>query len=144
VILPKPIAAWLMATCLLVGPVRAEDAPTYEVSGTVTNCSGKHDVHIALAGPGIFDGAEPIEGLIVSAADVTAGRAPFTFRAPRAWYAITVFEDEDDDGELAVGLFGPKEPYGFYRASTGFGPPSFDKIKFELTADLPGADVELD
>jgi hypothetical protein len=133
-----------MATWLLAGPAQAEDPPTYEVAGAVTNCSGEHDVHIALAGPGIFDGAEPIEGLIVSAADVTAGRAPFSFRAPRAWYAIAVFEDEDGDGDLAMGLFGPKEPSGFYRAFTGFGPPSFDKIKFELNADLAGADVELD
>lgn len=51
------------------------------------------------------------------------------------FYAISVFYDEDSDGELKTGLFGiPKELVGFSNNAKGsFGPPSFDKAAFELS-----------
>jgi len=58
-------------------------------------------------------------------------------------YAVLVFHDENDNGTLDHGVFGPIEPTGL---SDGvghghFGPPSFDKAKFELSPEK--AQVEI-
>ena len=51
------------------------------------------------------------------------------------FYAISVFYDEDNDGELKTGFLGiPKELVGFSNNAKGsFGPPSFDKAAFKLS-----------
>jgi len=47
-------------------------------------------------------------------------------------YAISVYYDEDSNGELKTGLFGiPTELVGFYNNVKGiFGPPSYKKASF--------------
>lgn len=47
---------------------------------------------------------------------------------PHGKYALSVFQDENENGKLDTGLFGiPKEPYGFSNDVMGtFGPPSFE------------------
>lgn len=47
---------------------------------------------------------------------------------PHGRYAMSVFQDENQNGKLDTGLFGiPKEPYGFSNDVMGtFGPPSFE------------------
>ena len=51
---------------------------------------------------------------------------------------MKLFHDENENGELDTGFLGiPKEDYAFSNNASGvFGPPSYDKAKFELTADL--------
>lgn len=50
-------------------------------------------------------------------------------------YAISLFHDEDGDGKLNSNFMGiPSEPYAFSNNAKGmFGPPDFDKCKFEMT-----------
>ena len=51
-------------------------------------------------------------------------------------YSISVYYDENGNGELDTGLFGiPKELVGFSNNAKGlFGPPSFDDSSFDLKA----------
>lgn len=51
-------------------------------------------------------------------------------------YSVSVFYDEDEDGELKTNFLGiPKELVGFSNNAKGsFGPPSFEKTSFELKA----------
>jgi uncharacterized protein (DUF2141 family) len=60
-------------------------------------------------------------------------------------YALSVFHDENDNGELDTGFMGiPKEPIGASNDARGrFGPPKFDDARFpvddgvvELTVNL--------
>lgn len=55
----------------------------------------------------------------------------FTGRAPGT-YAISVFHDEDSDGEIDTGLFGiPREGWGTSRnARASMGPPSWADARF--------------
>ena len=51
---------------------------------------------------------------------------------PKGEYAVTLFHDEDNNGNLTT-LFGiPKEPYGFSNNAKGgfMGPPTFAEAKF--------------
>jgi len=49
-------------------------------------------------------------------------------------YAISIFHDEDEDGELDVGFLGiPEEGFGFSNnPSIGFSQPSFNDCSFEI------------
>ena len=60
-------------------------------------------------------------------------------------YAVSVIYDEDSDGELDTGLFGiPKEKIGMSNnAKSSFGPPSFEKTRFELNSSI-SIDIFLD
>lgn len=51
-------------------------------------------------------------------------------------YAIKLFHDVDDDGKLSTNPFGlPTEPYAFSNNARGsFGPASWEKAKFDVTA----------
>lgn len=57
---------------------------------------------------------------------------------PPGKYAVAVYHDEDDNGELNTGgLFGiPTEDYGFSNNPAAyFGPPSYEKCTFDVRSD---------
>lgn len=56
---------------------------------------------------------------------------------PCGTYAVRTFHDEDESGKFKVNRFGiPKYEYGFSNdARALFGPPSYDKAKFEFSSD---------
>ncbi len=82
------------------------------------------------------DGDASIFGTAV--VPITDGRAIAVFEdVPAGPFAVSVFHDEDDDGELdSVALGIPSEAYGFSGdARNMFGPPSFEQAQVELAAD---------
>lgn len=57
---------------------------------------------------------------------------------PENSYAVSIFHDEDSNGELNMGKIVPipKEKYGFSNnPSSTFGPPEFEECLFELSKD---------
>ncbi|MEM8907174.1 MAG: DUF2141 domain-containing protein, partial [Bacteroidota bacterium] len=56
---------------------------------------------------------------------------------PFGTYAISVYHDEDADGDLDTNFLGiPKEPYGFSNNAKGlFGPPKYKSASFEFLED---------
>ena len=115
-----------------------------KVSGTVLGCSGKHKIHIAICDDTIFKGGNPIKKVIKKGAEANNGKMTYSFEVPKGMYTISVFEDENDNGELDMGLFGPKEPSGFFRKFTAWRAPKFEDVRFQLKQDLKGADVDID
>ena len=79
-------------------------------------------------------------------ATIHAGKATLVFaRLPYADYAVTVFHDENGNGELDHNfLHMPAEPLGF---SNGFslsllsGLPSFEKLRFALGAEAKPVEI---
>ncbi|HUB07511.1 MAG TPA: DUF2141 domain-containing protein [Myxococcales bacterium] len=57
---------------------------------------------------------------------------------PPGTYAVAAFEDENGNGKCDRNFLGiPKEPVGVSNDAKGtFGPPPFDKARFQLTAKL--------
>ena len=55
---------------------------------------------------------------------------------PYGEYAISVYQDRNENGKLDTGLFGiPKEPFGFSNdPKLGFGPPKYKDSAFMLEA----------
>ena len=74
----------------------------------------------------------------------TPGAAPdFRFDVPPGAWALSAFEDKNDNGVLDMGLFGPKEPSGFWRPFTAWRRPKFDDVAATVTHDSAGADITL-
>ena len=55
---------------------------------------------------------------------------------PKGEYAVAVYQDVNENGELDKALFGiPKEPFGFSNdAPVVFGPPKYSDARFEYKA----------
>jgi len=55
---------------------------------------------------------------------------------PEGEYAISLYQDKNTNEDLDMGMFGPKEPYGFSNNAKGnFGPAKFTDAKFEVTSN---------
>ena len=68
---------------------------------------------------------------------ISDGQAIAVFEeVPAGPFAVSVFHDEDSNGELNSAALGiPSEPYGFSGdARDLFGPPSFKEAQIELAA----------
>jgi uncharacterized protein (DUF2141 family) len=64
---------------------------------------------------------------------------------PKGPYAISIFHDENDNGELDTNFMGiPKEGFAFGNNAMGtFGPPSFDRAKVEVTEKSTKQEIDL-
>ena len=83
--------------------------------------------------------------LSVSEEDVEAGKITFAYeRVLAGTYAIRAFQDENDNGKKDIGMFGPKEPWGNYRAKRPkFRGPKFEEMAFEVQEDITDIKIEL-
>jgi len=67
---------------------------------------------------------------------ITDGKCILVIKEPKPGkYAFKYFHDENNDEKINTNFMGiPKEGYGFSNNAKGtFGPPSFDKMLFEIT-----------
>ena len=87
----------------------------------------------------LFDSPESFDGRTAAVAAQTVaprdGLATWSVAdLPAGIYAVAVFHDLNDNGELDRTTLGPpSEPYGFSNDARGtFGPPKFDKAAIEL------------
>ena len=117
---------------------RAESSQTFTVSGHVLGSSGKHEVYVALWNAEGFLG-KPAQSLRIAAGTDTAFRFVVT---PGRW-AVSAFEDLNGNGALDQGMFGPKEPSGFWRAFSGWHKPGFDEVASLVDKDIANADITL-
>ncbi len=133
----RPFAGRSLWLVLLLSRVALSMDITFKVSGHVHGASGKHPVYVALWNR---------EGFLTRPAHSFRfeGKDPaFSFNVPRGQWAISTFEDVNENGVLDQGVFGPKEPSGFWRPFHGWHKPSFDEVASPIEADTPNADVTL-
>lgn len=63
---------------------------------------------------------------------------------PPADYAVAVYQDANQNGQLDKGPFGiPQEPYGFSGSTARRRPPSFEQAKFTYTGQRLEIDIKL-
>jgi uncharacterized protein (DUF2141 family) len=129
----------LISPTALVAAQAATAAPrTFTLSGRVLNSSGKNPVYIALWNQDSFL-KTPTHGIRIN----PGADAIFSFEVPAGRWAISAYEDKNGNGQLDMGLFGPKEPSGFWPAFNGWHKPRFEEVSFSVNADIPHADITL-
>lgn len=83
--------------------------------------------------------------LSVGEEDIEAGKIAFAFeQVPAGTYAIRAFQDVNGNGKMDIGMFGPKEPWGNYRAKRPkFRGPKFEEMAFEVQENISDIQIEL-
>ncbi|PSL01417.1 DUF2141 domain-containing protein [Cecembia rubra] len=77
---------------------------------------------------------------------IVGNKAVVTFEnIPEGIYALSVFHDSQNTGKLRTNAFGiPRDGYGFSNDAMGtFGPPSFEKASFKVTASKNHVQINL-
>lgn len=133
-------------TCLL--PFFALAQNNVKVSGEVKfPKTGK--IYISLIPKEIAenkDAKSPFGAIIdVGEKELAAQKVSFNFEnVPAGMYAIRVFQDVNGNGDLDMGMFGPKEPWGTYRdARPKFRAPKFEEMAFEVKDEMSDIVVEV-
>ena len=92
------------------------------------------------------DAKSPFGAILeVGEKELSAKKVVFSFEnVPVGTYAIRAFQDVNGNGELDMGSFGPKEPWGNYRnARPKFRAPKFEEMAFEVKEALKDIVVEV-
>jgi uncharacterized protein (DUF2141 family) len=131
---------FLAALMLLLfsAAARAQPPAAVVIEGRVVGASGAHVVHVALWTADNFL-ATPTKELNFQRGAVLH----FRFDVPPGRWAVSAYEDRNDNGTLDVGMFGPKEPNGFWRPFKAWRKPRFDDVALRVDTDLSGALVTL-
>jgi uncharacterized protein (DUF2141 family) len=111
---------------------------TFTIAGRVAGASGNHPVYIALWDAKGF--------LTHSYQQVRIGphaSVEFRFRVPPGNWAVSAYEDENENGKLDMGMFGPKEPSGFWRAFHAWRKPRFGDVSSAIDKDVGNAVIQL-
>jgi uncharacterized protein (DUF2141 family) len=138
----KPLFAvciWLFVVAAIVSglPSVAQQA-TVAISGKIAGASGNHPIYVALWDSSSFL-TKPSQQIRLD----PHSSAQFQFHvAPGAW-AISAYEDENENGKLDFGIFAPKEPNGFWRPFHGWHKPRFAEVSSTVNSDVSNADIEL-
>ena len=134
------LLAVALSACASAPPGTPEPRPTGQGRVEVTMTGFKNDDGMALVAFFLDatvwpDGDAAVFGTAV--VPIEDGRAIAVFEdVPAGPFAVSVFHDENDNGELDTAALGiPSEPYGFSGdARDLFGPPSFEEARIELAA----------
>ena len=132
--------AVLMAGVAMGPLVQSSPQPKeFLISGTVRGASGQHTVHVAA-----WDAKEFLRKPILESFSMSpATEFPYAFRVKAGRWAISAYEDRNENGKLDMGLFGPREPVGFTIPYRHRRRPRFDDVAMLVDRDINNADILL-
>ncbi len=84
--------------------------------------------------------------IAIGEAEQQAKSVPFVFQdVPKGRYVVMVFQDENGNGVLDEGKFGPKEAWGMsiLKKRPKFRAPKVDEVAFDLTQDVTDMEIEV-
>jgi len=100
--------------------------------------TGKHATYVAL-----WDAASFLRKPVQQVRIPSNTTPRFDFTAAKGWWALSAFEDTNDNGALDMGVFGPKEPSGFYRAFHAWRKPRFEEVAAQFDENTAGLTIQL-
>ena len=134
----RSVAIIVVCATLSAGVARPPDSILVSLSGKLIGSSGKHVIFVALWDSSGFL-KRPVQQIRIE----PRAEPHFQFQAPVGRWALSAFEDENDNGILDMGAFGPKEPSGFWRPFHGWRKPHFDDVAAQIDRNTTDADIKL-
>lgn len=130
----------MVLACAVISMIAANTSgvDTLKLSGRVIGGSGKHAIYVALWDEQSFL-KQPVQRVRIE----PGAAASFQFQMPAGRWALSAFEDQNDNGVLDMGVFGPKEPSGFWHAFHAWRKPRFDDVAVQIDRDMANANIEL-
>ena len=122
----------------LGGTTQAAETHAVALSGHVRGATHKHAVFVALwrADGFLQKPAETVK--------IAAGVEPvFRFSVAPGRWAISAYEDVNGNEILDMGMFGPKEPSGFWQPFHKWRKPQFDDVATDIKAAVAGIEIAL-
>ena len=117
------------------------------IKGKISNITGEFDVYIALFNQekNWLNPKNSVKKMIVKSNQIKNKKVFFQFTQLKpGFYAISTFEDVDSNGQLNEGLFGPTEPFGFFKNyEPTFGAPEFKDCSFEIKKKITKIQIPL-
>jgi Uncharacterized protein conserved in bacteria (DUF2141) len=138
------VGGWLSVALIAVSTAMSTASPlppgsiAISLSGRVIGGSGKHVILVALWDASGFL-KRPVQQIRIE----PQTDPHFQFQIPPGRWAVSAFEDENDNGILDMGFFGPKEPAGFWRPFHGWRKPHFDDVAVLIDQSTTDADIVL-
>ncbi|HUN61922.1 MAG TPA: DUF2141 domain-containing protein [Candidatus Sulfotelmatobacter sp.] len=130
------ISLTLTATLIILAGSRGGES--IHLSGKVSGGSGKHAIYVAL-----WDAQSFLKHPVQQVRIEPGAAASFQFQIPEGRWALSAFEDQNDNGVLDMGVFGPKEPSGFWHPFHGWRKPRFDDVAVQVDRDTTDVTIEL-
>jgi uncharacterized protein (DUF2141 family) len=113
----------------------------HTLSGTVSGCGKTGTVFVAVFDEDAWDAEMPLWHVELDPPK-SGSTLRFSFaNIPSGEYAVFAFQDEDYNGTLNLGLFGPTEPWGTYRHVSVI--PTFSAMAFKLSGDRTGIKIKI-
>ena len=152
----------MVACCLIVLPTFVwAESQGFKVAGEIS-FTKTGDIYLALVTKAQFEKdarerakagekkkyqeSSPFRMIItIGDAEQKTHKVSFVFEhVPAGTYGIQSFQDVNGNGQLDIGIFSAKEPWGMYRPSRpAFRSPNFEEIAFEVKQDLTDIQLEL-
>ena len=138
------LAFWLSVAIIVPCAARptalawTPDVILVSLSGRVSGASGTHVIFVALWDADGFL-KRPVQEIRIA----PQAEPRFQFQVPVGRWALSAFEDQNDNGILDMGVFGPKEPTGFWRPFHGWRKPHFDDVAAQIDRNTRDADIKL-
>jgi uncharacterized protein (DUF2141 family) len=108
------------------------------LSGKVIGGSGKHAILVAL-----WDAESFLHTPVQARRFEPRAEPVFHFQVPAGRWALSAFEDVNGNGVLDMGMFGPKEPSGFWHSFHAWRKPRFEDVAVSVARDIDDADIKL-
>lgn len=128
----------LAAATIFIMPARVNGGDSINLSGKVIGGSGKHAIYVALWDAQNFL-KQPVQRVRIEPGAIPS----FQFQIPAGRWALSAFEDQNDNGVLDMGVFGPKEPSGFWHPFHAWRKPRFDDVAVQVDRDTTSVTIEL-
>lgn len=131
------LVALLAGTFAATAALAAGDANLRVVATNVTSDQGKLHVRVYDQKDDWLSDRYRTQKIVAVAGNRLDDRVTVELLLPAGEYALSVFQDVDDDGKLERNFIGiPKEPAGLSNnVRPKFGPPKYKDAKFALTVD---------
>jgi uncharacterized protein (DUF2141 family) len=134
--LAQVFVAWVFVVSSIASD--ADSTANVSILGSVIGSSGKHAVYVIL-----WDSTGFTKNPVCQLRLRPGAEKTFSFSVARGRWAVSAFEDLNDNGILDMGLFGPKEPSGFWRPFHAKCKPRFGDVAIQMDHDVSDADVKL-
>jgi len=124
---------------ILIGIKSFAESETVSIHGTI-DFEGEGTIFISLVDADNFS-AEGIDiqsmARKITSEEISTGTLEFIFNnVPKGDYGIRTYIDENGNGILDTGTFGPKEPWGMsFKRRKPLCLPDFSQIRFTLDSD---------
>ncbi len=134
-----------LLTAILLMSSQVPEVRTFSVSGTVSRIKADGILYVRLFSRTAFENESDAGFSFSKRVKKKDEDVSFCFEnVPAGMYAVRCFLDKNENGIIDMGLFGPKEPYGFCMEKSKISrPPEFNELSFDISGNLDGIRIVL-